>query len=663
MKEEKTAVIPLFMENMEVTPAMAEFGKADAFIKRLAASAKADADEVFAAINDADSFISEGSNRVMRLYRSKAAQCVKYLVDYGIYDCTESNFIYTDFFMEYYEKISDACIEVESSLEAKKQLRDNRKQTRSRMSGVAIGGGVGNAFKTYVSVGAVNAASGAAHGIVNSVGNMFSSAGAGLNKIKIFSNSSGDFRKAVYYDVFCGAQAMFGQLKRNGIDIIDASWENKKIAQAVYKNLTNLSFYGNGQRAYEMAHKIFATYPFEAEYYDYCIRHFPAERGNLLALAEYLNVDISPYADSILISLLTGTTIDTEEAADEWRERLFHFLKRTDQRDNKALDGLEKNLQAVLEKRTVRGIRYDSREEADKVRRDYATLSAAMGQIDFGSYNLLEQSNVEEIKSHLLGERYESDAFAGDQSYILNELAPVLDYYIQLQLWKEELIHSDEPWTVVEKMIRDSGIPDETKEKIRFWNFAELKKYYPALVEHERPLLYYRLGLFGWGQYFVLTNKRALVVKRNAQEAISLGEDTDVRYNDNQLTFTAKAEEKSLPVPFKCPESGVKPLMDIMELIVGNIRTMDETLFDVPDGFYPDQADHVSSSEGFTTQLKGIFQKGRSSFMKKGKTLGESQENVHDTQNSKGRSPRFCSQCGSKVNEGDKFCASCGNRL
>ena len=57
-------------------------------------------------------------------------------------------------------------------------------------------------------------------------------------------------------------------------------------------------------------------------------------------------------------------------------------------------------------KRTVNGRLYDTREEAEKVRNDYVFLKDLIDKLDIGSYDLLDESNIDTIKSRLTSAPY-----------------------------------------------------------------------------------------------------------------------------------------------------------------------------------------------------------------------------------------------------------------
>ncbi len=321
-----------------------------------------------------------------------------------------------------------------------------------------------------------------------------------------------------------------------------------------------------------------------------------------------------------------------------------------------------KNQLAEIDKnlRTVRGRIYDTREEAAVVKRDYALLDELINGIDFTQYDLLDENEVLRIHNQLLSAPYESDTLKDNSDIIIKELEPVLNYNITLQTWKKQLQESQEPWTVVADIINASDVPSAVRDKIQYWDFEGLKKYYPQLVRYERPVLFLRMSLLGWSQYFVLTNKRGLHITKNTQEEILMDDEIRFIYSKGFLCIGNGKNPEAVKISLSFSDSESKHFTDILTLVADTLRDREESLFELPDGYYPEPGSQVSATAAITNQVKGLFQSKASGFFKGMKNAGKPDAAQNSTD---AAGMRFCPQCGAKVKAGDRFCSGCGNKL
>lgn len=108
---------------------------------------------------------------------------------------------------------------------------------------------------------------------------------------------------------------------------------------------------------YELAYKLFETDPAESEYYGYCIEHFPEERKELIALAEYCGVDISATISSQNFKQDEKKRSDRKKYAQDLREQLFNL-------SNVSYEKIE---QYVLEQNQIYTETKEKLEEAEKI--------------------------------------------------------------------------------------------------------------------------------------------------------------------------------------------------------------------------------------------------------------------------------------------------------
>lgn len=395
------------------------------------------------------------------------------------------------------------------------------------------------------------------------------------------------------------------------------------------------------------------TFPLEKSLYRHILKVFGDADGNITSLANFFELDINLFKSELLEEYIATLPPINMNFENEISERLQEIFRQKQFLGCSFSISKEEELQRRLQEldilqRTVRGQLYETREEAERVRNDYSLLVSRIQNIDFDSYNLLDQNDIEKIKSDLFSSTFKSDAFKNNPDYVLDELTPVLKRYIQIQTWREQLQKSIEPWIMVEEIVRKSDIIPEIKDKLKYWNFTGLKKYYPSLLKFERPVLFLKISLFGWSKYFVLTNKRGLLISENEQRSIAINNKTDIRYINGQLSFRNEEKNNSLVIPINYPENKAEQFTDVLKLIALTLCNRQEVLFEIPENFYPDKNSTHSAGAVFTNRIKGIF-KSLNGF------LGDSDDSTP--------SVRYCPQCGAIVKEKDKFCTTCGNHL
>lgn len=368
---------PLFKQELHLNSKMAEYAKMDGFFQDLAHSAKQDFHRIYDSMRNLDNLMNNCSEKVMSIYQDKAARCVKYLVDRGIYSYREKDFICTDYFVKCFEPLIDKYLSIVSDQEEKERYRELRKQTRGRMVGISLGGGISGAIKASVQAGAVNAATGMAHSAVNSVGNMFSSIGAEINKGTIYRDPSTvkALENAVYMDVYSMSVFMFLYLHKAGIILIGPTDENQNTAMGIFENLQNLPSSENTGKGYEMAFQMFDMNPFVPGYYDYCIQRFPAEQDHLLDVAAYLQINLMHHAESIITSIFNNSSCSTEEQTLDLKKKLSIYQDQLNVNSSKAMIAVDEKLhQFDIEARTFAGKLYDTRELKQAVENDFSIL-------------------------------------------------------------------------------------------------------------------------------------------------------------------------------------------------------------------------------------------------------------------------------------------------
>lgn len=444
-----------------------------------------------------------------------------------------------------------------------------------------------------------------------------------------------------------------------------AMWENYQICLRNINTLRKQS----GEDSKKMVLEALKAFPFEKPLYKYIYREFGDVDGAVTKLADYYGMDITDYKKEVMeeyVEMLPTLNLDSEEdilmrleiIQKKKKDLAYDELLQTENVLNKRLQEID------IMKRTVRGKLYESRDEATNVQKDYEVLEKFINRIEFSQYNLLEKKVSEEVKTKVFSLSFMSDSFNSDHTYVLAELDPILNYQIKLQTWSKELKESRKPWETSKKIILESDIPGECKEKLKYWDFDGLKKYYPVLIEFERPILFWQVSLFGWSSYYVLTNKRVLHVNKIKQTAIELKDCNKIEYLNGQVQITESMQKEHLEISVRCPVEKIKYLKDVLNVLGDALCECDERIFEVAEDYYPNMSNVTSVQEDITNQIKGLFQGKVSPLLKKAqKSLNGILESADIQELEKTQRIRFCSQCGASVKEDDRFCSSCGAKI
>lgn len=432
------------------------------------------------------------------------------------------------------------------------------------------------------------------------------------------------------------------------------TWDSFATCMNIQKTLQDKKQIINKDKLVIQAIKAF---PYDKYLYKYVLWEFGDRNNEITSLADFLGLDITDFKSELFkeyLDSLMPLNMDDEQAIQTRLERItskkqfFGYYDVTITEEN-----LEKRLAEIdIIKRTVNGRLYDTREEAEKVREDYVFLKDLIDKLDIGSYDLLEESNIDTIKSRLTSVPYQSDAFRRDTGLIFEELDPILNHYIQNQRWIKQILTSSKPWTDIKDIIISSNIFSNSGANVQYWDFNGLKKWYPVLICNERPIMFVKVGLLGWRNYLVVTNKRIINVKKDTQTEMEITDDTNVVFKDSKLLFCSKESGISFGaiITYK---GKTEDLEEILNLIIQTVRKCDEKLFVVPDNYYPVSGSIPAREEGITTRIKGMF------------SCFTATENKTESNPSAGINSeiRFCSHCGHKLIQGASFCTNCGEKV
>ena len=284
---------------------------------------------------------------VLKQYPDKVEELVKKyalntlydtLTGIGIYDVSKSAYIdrcliISNVAIDTYDEAIDCYNNIVDQLEAEIEYRELRKACR----GEVIGGGfgLGGAVKGIVTAGVINATTGAAHSIANSIGNAGSEDDANRRKEQLFHQSK---------EAFCrGITASVGDSVFEHLLLV-----NEHIADYYVTAFDRDKSEGLLESAKKIADKrktllidAFTDCPWLYSIYEYILEEFPEERKATLAIAQRFKVDLSEKIEEIISKEYTKAATQDEEEAQKARKRIIALMEELGVEESDTLTELE----------------------------------------------------------------------------------------------------------------------------------------------------------------------------------------------------------------------------------------------------------------------------------------------------------------------------------
>lgn len=251
-----------------------------------------------------EAFYKYGLNDGLEIIDNAWDAAVTILIDNGILDIDKETFI-KKFYSPYYtwdddfEYVNEQYMKIIYDQKEMDAYRTSRRQNRGKWRGGGFG--LEGAIKGAAQAGALNVASGLAHGAVNVVGKSFSLIAESAQKSKVYNSTQNKNRlkQGIFNNCFSVHLALVSALIiKAGIPIDyvqDGSEEKVKI---YLNNLKNPSF--PQDKIKDTVREIFELFPYNPDVYEYLLKNYPNESQNILELAEYFGVDIESYVEKLL---------------------------------------------------------------------------------------------------------------------------------------------------------------------------------------------------------------------------------------------------------------------------------------------------------------------------------------------------------------------------
>ena len=267
---------------------------------------------------------------VLKGYEKKAGELViKYankplfseLPSYEIYDISEDS--YDEECLDFSESsdaldaVADKYNEIIAEQAAEEEYRAERKASRGRV--VGGGFGVGGALKGMATAGAMNAISGAGHGLVNAIGNAGSALAASSSKKALYNNDATCrlLREGIKNDILSCFNAHIHLLNERLTSYIISAFDSDK-AGALFENAKKVT-----DKQQELLIESFKNCPWNEELLEFIFIQYKAERKNVWEIAKRFHVDLNETAESAFAASYTGKAKTSEAEAQAVKKEIL----------------------------------------------------------------------------------------------------------------------------------------------------------------------------------------------------------------------------------------------------------------------------------------------------------------------------------------------------
>lgn len=263
-----------------------------------------------------------------------------------IYDVSEDSFQNACWDLEgaeqYYDCIAEKYNEIVGDLADAKQYRALRKASRSKYGWMSSTEWA-DMTNAAITAGALNAMSGIGHSIRNGIGNLGSSISAAASKKSLYDNEKtleilddGVFEciKSIYllYMEFVNAYK-----ENEGEDVwYDGSPYDSEKADVLLKNSSEVE-----GKEKELLFRAFSVCPYHYLVSATIFIKYEEERKNIFQIAKKYKNDLTPLLAQVIQSVYTEDAKESEEKAQEAKQKIRGIMKEYDIAENETLDQIE----------------------------------------------------------------------------------------------------------------------------------------------------------------------------------------------------------------------------------------------------------------------------------------------------------------------------------
>lgn len=348
--------------------------------------------ELYQANTSLEMVIKNVPDQISQCVHPPICRCVQVLIDHGALSIDEERFLdlYPDILSpakDAYVNIQEQYAEIVLSEEEKDAYRTARRQGHARWQGGGFG--LSGALKGAAQAGALNMVTGAGHMLFNGVAKIGSSIAASSKIDRIFKdeNTEKSLVSGLARSIFNIHFALVDCLNKTGVDeqTIHGMIENeaREEAAAILRNVSRLNNLAQQRTALIQS---FQLNPYQTDWYRKALEIFGDQDGSLERAENYFGLSVvhnekkrqlNRFAQGLPIGSDSQAKLAVEKLEAE-KARLC-FSGETEQ--TKAV--LDAANRFDVEYRTVEGITFATREEADASRAELRAIQEIEQHIDY----------------------------------------------------------------------------------------------------------------------------------------------------------------------------------------------------------------------------------------------------------------------------------------
>lgn len=384
-------------------------------------SSKGNCDSVF---KDAE----EIEQRILKPLSKKGVEIIKSQEVYSINEEMLIEKYLLDCFDDFYDSVDDMINkigEIEGNQAYMKEYRAARKKGRSRY--VGYGFTLGSKLKQGMKAGALNAATGLGHSVVNSIGNVGSGISASINKAAVYS----EFKTVLKKDFVEGAKRAQSGIRtaisrETSVRFKYVTVPEAEQAKAIYQNYMSGNIPEEAKR--QQIVQALALNPYSTNIYQ-CIWDDYGDRSEDLrkmsayfgrSLDRYIDESVEKYGKALFAKNCAvyeqafnkrEAAIDIEPQIKQTLESLTEYCSVNHIPEEKisVIDKCKTLMEEVdISLRTVEGVLYDSRKNAQIVRNDYAAFYSFLEGKDVFKEEILREALALEFCSETVKNQVEN---------------------------------------------------------------------------------------------------------------------------------------------------------------------------------------------------------------------------------------------------------------
>ena len=346
---------------------------------------------------ECDSVYDDAEDIEMRILEPLAKKGVEIIKNQKVYSINEEMLIgkyLSDCFGDFYDSLDvmiDKIGEIEGNQAYMKQYRAARKKGRSRY--VGYGFTMGSRMKQGMKAGALNAATGLGHSVVNSVGNVGSGISASVKKAAVYS----EFKTVLKKDFVAGVRKAQSGIRKaisqeTAVRFKYVTVPEADQAKAIFQNYMSGKIPEDAKR--QQIVQALALNPYSRDIYQCIWDDYGDSSEDLRKMSAYFGRNLDEYINEAVEkhgkALFSKNCAAYEQAFDKKEaainielqirktlDALTDYCSANHVLEEKvsAIDKCRKLLEEVDNSlRTVEGVLYDDREIAQAVRNDYAVF-------------------------------------------------------------------------------------------------------------------------------------------------------------------------------------------------------------------------------------------------------------------------------------------------